>query len=268
MNMNYVFEWFNRLCSNNLQKKRYIIFTIFNFKVINSSFFIVQMCRGFFLVFAHLLSSHLFIFIYLFPDNNGLSISYQHQFQCQTLLSSISLPIFLIFFLLSSLPSFFILFFFFSYFIRSTINEQVEQRTAEYKKKNEKKLKNLQNQMRHSYTFGSSSSNNQYNDINQTILYGINNKNVNDTNNDNKKKSIINDNENDNEIENILNDISMQFAIRNQEEKSNVEKILLESEHLISKAKDEARLESGYIETMKELQRRLLEASGIFLWCF
>lgn len=95
---------------------------------------------------------------------------------------------------------------------RGTIEELVEQRTAEYKRNNENQLKSLQNQMRHSYTFGTRPQ--EYKNSNQASVMGNNNNS-------------------------LVTDISMQFALRSAEEKSNIEKVLWESEFLVSKAKSE-----------------------------
>lgn len=119
---------------------------------------------------------------------------------------------------------------------RPTIEEQVEQRTSAYRTNNENQLKILQNQMRHSYTFGSNSQDYGKN-MNQTATYGR-------------------------ESNSLANDLSLQFAVRSVEEKSVVEKMLLESEYLILRAKSEAKSESYHRELVTELQDRLQEAAG------
>mmetsp|Transcript_25813 Transcript_25813/g.24647 ORF Transcript_25813/g.24647 Transcript_25813/m.24647 type:complete len:1282 (+) Transcript_25813:133-3978(+) len=108
---------------------------------------------------------------------------------------------------------------------RGSIEELVEQRTAEYKRNNENQLKSLQNQMRHSYTFGSRPQEHK-----------------------NSNQAIGNDSS-------LVTDISMQFALRSAEEKSHVEKAKSESAHreLVAELQERLHEAAGNIEMLKKM---------------
>ena len=139
-------------------------------------------------------------------------------------------------------------------FDRSKIDDSVAMRTAEYKKNYDRQLRTLQNQMRHSYTFGST-----FQDYNKMNEAQVRNKSLNTSHTDDTVKY-------DENIDSdaLAADISMQFAMRSYAEKSTVAKILVESENLIAKAKSEARMENCHQEIVKELQEKLQQAAGEF----
>ena len=130
----------------------------------------------------------------------------------------------------------------------------VTSRTAEFKKSYDKQLRTLQNQMRHSYTFGSTFQ--DYDKMNETH---VRNKSLNISHTD----DTVNYDENT-DSDALAANISMQFAMRKYAEKSTVAKILVESENLIAKAKSEARIENCHQEIVKELQDKLQQAAGEF----
>ena len=137
---------------------------------------------------------------------------------------------------------------------RSKIDALVASRTAEFKKSYDKQLRTLQNQMRHSYTFGSTFQ--DYDKMNETQ---VRNKSLNISHTD----DTVNYDENT-DSDALAANISMQFAMRKYAEKSTVAKILVESENLIAKAKSEARIENCHQEIVKELQDKLQQAAGEF----
>ena len=135
---------------------------------------------------------------------------------------------------------------------RSKIDALVASRTAEFKKSYDKQLRTLQNQMRHSYTFGSTVQ--DYDKMNETH---VRNKSLNISHTD----DTVNYDENT-DSDALAANLSMQFAMRKYAEKSTVAKILVESENLIAKAKSEARIENCHQEIVKELQDKLQQAAG------
>lgn len=137
---------------------------------------------------------------------------------------------------------------------RSKIDELVEVRTGEFKRDSERQLRTLQNQMRHSYTFGSMSK--EYDNLNEMRTQ---NKIFNQSYTNGPTSCDKN-----NDSNTLAADLSLQLAMRTFEEKSAVAKILLESEHLIAKAKAEAKVEIAHQGVVKELQEKLQEAGGEF----
>ena len=120
--------------------------------------------------------------------------------------------------------------------IRLSIDQQVFERTEEYKKSNERQLKALQNQMRHSYSYGSAPQYLTDNIAQSTVWQGVE--------------------------ANTALDMSLEVALRSADEKATVSKILLESEYLISKARSDAKTENLHRETVQGLQLKLREAAG------
>lgn len=128
---------------------------------------------------------------------------------------------------------------------RLQLDQEVSKRTETYIKNNENQLKALHNQLRHSYSFGTTTSHNISDSINQSVVWGT--------------------------AGNTAHDLSVLVALRSAEEKANVSKIVLESEFLISKTKSDAKMEITHREKIQKLESKLLEASGkmmkIFFMC-
>ena len=119
---------------------------------------------------------------------------------------------------------------------RLQLDQEVSKRTEAYIKNNENQLKALHNQLRHSYSFGTTNSHNISDSINQSVVWGT--------------------------AGNTAHDLSVLVALRSAEEKANVSKIVLESEFLISKTKSDAKMEITHREKVQKLESKLLEASG------
>ena len=119
---------------------------------------------------------------------------------------------------------------------RLHLDQEVSKRTESYIQNNENQLKALHNQLRHSYSLGTTTSQNNSNNINQSVAWGS--------------------------AGNTALDLSVLVALRSAEEKANVSKIVLESEFLISKTKSDAKMENTHREKVQKLESKLLEASG------
>jgi hypothetical protein len=120
--------------------------------------------------------------------------------------------------------------------VRLSIDQQVSERTEEYKKSNERQLKALQNQMRHSYSYGLAPQHLNENIAQSVVCQGVES--------------------------NTALDMSLEVALRSADERATVSKILLESDYLISKARSDAKMESLHREQVQSLQVKLREAAG------
>jgi hypothetical protein len=120
--------------------------------------------------------------------------------------------------------------------VRLSIDQQVSERTEEYKKSNERQLKALQNQMRHSYSYGPAPQHSNENIAQSIVCQGVES--------------------------NTALDMSLEVALRCADERATVSKILLESDYLISKARSDAKMESLHREQIQSLQVKLREAAG------
>jgi hypothetical protein len=117
-----------------------------------------------------------------------------------------------------------------------SIDQQVSERTEEYKKSNEIQLKALQNQMRHSYNYGPTPQYLNDNIAQSVVCHGVES--------------------------NTALDMSLEVALRSADERATVSKILLESDYLISKARSDAKMENLHREQVQGLQVKLREAAG------
>lgn len=125
---------------------------------------------------------------------------------------------------------------------RLQLDQEVLKRTESYIKNNENQLKVLHNQLRHSYSFGTATSNSTSQNI---------------SNNNNNNQSVV-----WGTAGNTALDLSVLVALKSAEDKANVSKIVLESEFLISKTKSDAKMENIHREKVQKLEFKLLEASG------